>query len=487
MDEEGFSIRNLTFSYPAYGNMIEMPVLNEVGYELEAGTCAVVLAPADGGKTTLARVIAGLLPRFSGGRIMGDIAYRGTDLRAQKPYETVGLLGAVFQDSDEQIFTTRCDTEVAFALESMGIPREEMRFRVHDALKLMGLIDFSARSPATLSGGEKKRLLIACLVAADPELWILDEAFEELDRVWKRTIVRHLRDNAKTALFFDSRWSPMYASCCTTFSVLRGGRLAHTTTVRDKEFDAALDAEGLLIPTERRSWIDDAREGRPFLLAEKIRFSFPGSESFSLQIGSLLLRQGAVCSLVGKNGSGKSTLGRILCGVLKPDEGSVRIHEGSGDLSRKVGYLFQNPDYQIFLPTVFDELAYGLYLRGTGKREVGERVEEAIRIFSLPAGDTSPSLMSYGARKRLQAATYFLLERGFLILDEMDSGLSYREFFSILEALAHSGAGILVVTHDLDLARAISYRILLIEKGTITADLPRSAFGSLETAMDGGA
>jgi energy-coupling factor transporter ATP-binding protein EcfA2 len=495
MNENGLSISALDFRYPSYGEGEENALFEGLDYSLGNGEAGAMLSGADGGKTTLARIIAGMIPRFTGGTLAGKIGFGGKNLLASTPYENVDLIGMISQDSDEQLFSTRCDMEAAFALESLRVPRNEIERRVGEALALMGLSGFEARNPGTLSGGEKKRLLLSCLLAVDPELWILDEAFEELDLSWKKKIIRHLSEARKTALFLDSRWSPLYASHCARISVLHAGKILETPGFDSPGFQAALSAGGLVIhsdPALRASGELNAFNRDPVLSAQGVFFSFPGPGAFSLRIETLAVNAGTIVSLIGRNGSGKSTLGKILCGLLPPEEGALRIHDGTAwhpasakELSRSVGYLFQNPDYQIFLSTVFDELAYGLQMRGLAKPEIRQRVGEAISMFGLPEERTAPALMSYGARKKLQAATYYLLGRRILILDEMDSGLSYGEYFQLLDALASGGAGIIAITHDLALAKAISTRILLMEKGEIRAGFGRAEFGTLEAALEG--
>ncbi len=413
------------------------------------------------------------------------------DILESKPFDLMSRIGMVFQNPNEQLMTTRCDTEVAFALESLGVPRRTMGERVDAALELMGLSGMQSRNPATLSGGEKKRLLIACLAAVDPELWVLDEAFEELDDYWRSRLLWHLRERRHTALFFDSRWSPLYADSGTRFSILQGGNMSFSTDVAGSpELAAALTREGVRFAGGLQRSVDSRAEPGAFLTAEAISFHFPDSPDFFIEVENLELQRGEICSLVGKNGSGKSTLAKILCGLLLPMKGDVLIKTGTerrraspGDLNRHVGYMFQSPDYQIFLPTVEEELAFGL--NAAGKRK--ESIEEAICIFELPSAETPPALMSYGARKKLQAATYFLLRRDILILDETDSGLSYRQYLPLLAALACEGAGIMLITHDMELARAISDRILQMDGGRIVRDLRHGSFGELDApaGMDG--
>jgi energy-coupling factor transporter ATP-binding protein EcfA2 len=251
--------------------------------------------------------------------------------------------------------------------------------------------------------------------------------------------------------------------------------------------ETLLAKQGLCLSSEEAGPRQVPERGEPFIKAEGLFFQFGAAGSFDLAIDSLQLERGSVCALVGRNGSGKSTLGKLLCGLLAPARGTISLNEGgrfrhaSGhELHSAIGYLFQNPDYQVFLPTVSEELAFGLRAAGIVEAQARDRVAEAIRLFRLPAGGTPPALMSYGARKRLQAATFHLLGRAILILDEIDAGLTYGEFLPIVELLASSGAGIVIVTHDIALARRVCGRIIWIEGGRITRDLVPDGFSSLD-------
>ncbi len=136
----------------------------------------------------------------------------------------------------------------------------------------------------------------------------------------------------------------------------------------------------------------------------------------------------------------------------------------------RVGYLFQNPDHQIYLPTVRDELALGLRRQGMGRDEIERKIAEAVELFSLPDPASPPALMSYGGRRRLQAAISYLLPREILVLDEIDSGLSCREVERLLDALIPRAPGIILITHDMSLATSLSDRILVLEAGRLSRD-----------------
>jgi energy-coupling factor transport system ATP-binding protein len=485
-------VEDVQFSYPGISPAIAPRVHDGLSFAVPAGGVIVLFGAADAGKTTLARIVAGLVPRFTGGTLEGRITLNGVDTRHRPPYDLLQEVGLVAQDSDEQIFTTRCDTEVAFALESLGIPRPRMLERVEESLRLMGLFELRHRNPATLSGGEKKRLLLSCLLAVSPKLWILDESLQELDAGWKAAALDIAGKAGAALLVLDSRWSSLVGKRGTGFALLSGGKVsASSPEGNDQVFQAAL-ADGGIFPQAARA---SRREGnaRPFLRVSGLRFRFPDPGSFTLDVPSLELHGGQVCALLGSNGSGKSTLGRILCGLLAPQAGALSLRAGdtfhsapAAELNSRVGYLFQNPDHQIFLPTVYEELALGLRRKGMSRGDIERHVREAVRLFFLPDPLTPPALMSYGARRRLQAATYYLLQRELLILDEVDAGLSCREVEQLLAALALRSPGILLITHDIALARSVADRILTMAGGSVRGDWPRDEFDRAVLAEDGG-
>ena len=479
-------VHDLSFRYPGVGEERGKSVHDRLSLGVEAGGMTVLFGAADEGKTTLARIVAGLVPRFTGGALSGKVLLAGADIRHSLPYELMEDVGVVSQDSDEQIFTTRCDTEIAFALESLGVPRPQIVERVEECLRRMGLSAFRDRNPSTLSGGEKKRLLLACLSAIGPELWILDESLEELDQTWKAATLDYLAETARTVLTLDSRWSPLLAKRGTHFALLSRGRTACVAArADDASFHQILSVSGILPRKKTRE--RPAEPAETYLRAEALRFRFSGKESFALSIESLELAKGEICALVGSNGSGKTTLGRILCGLLAPQSGGVSLGGSAGfrpastnELNRAVGYLFQNPDHQIYLPTVRDELALGLRRQGMSRSDIDRRVEKAAELFALPDASAPPALMSYGARRRLQAATYYLLARPLLILDEVDSGLSYREMESLLDALFAQAPGIVLITHDMSLATALCDRILVLDGGRLTGDFRPAHYSAWE-------
>jgi len=483
------SVTDLSFKYPQYGGMVNSQLFKGLDFSLVQGKITLILGPPESGKTTLSRILTGLIPRFTGGELSGKLALGRKSLTSVIPYELLEEIGLVFQNSEEQLFTTRCDSEIAFALESLAVPREKIRERVLSALEWLGLSAYEQGNPKNLSGGEKKKLLLACLFALDPAVWLLDETLDEIDRESKIKVLQNLRRGRKTALIFSSKWLELYREFVDTFYLLSGGRL-HSAGEGKPEpgFWQKLEEQGLLL-TKKSSGsalcapvpLSRTRGSTPLIQVRELKFSYQAnsghSRGFALTIPDFSVYRGEIVALAGQNGSGKSTLARVLCGLLAPQSGEILIVKERNqqaaaveELKSYTGYLFQNPDSQIFLSTVHEELAYGLKNQGRPKpdgKEIEKRVNRAIELFNLPAAALPPAIMSYGTRKRLQAAVYYLLERSLLIIDEGDSGISFRDYLNIVKLLGSVSKGMIIITHNEELARLLAHRIIYLEDGRI--------------------
>ena len=251
--------------------------------------------------------------------------------------------------------------------------------------------------------------------------------------------------------------------------LLKGGRLSPLG--RD-EREAMLSAEGLGFLPPSPGGNKKTISRIPFMEVRDLGFSY-GRDAFSLEISRLSFFQGESVALLGENGSGKTTLARILCGLLSPQRGTIERRNARGRFEKVsagerrglTGCLFQNPDYQLFLPTVMEELLYGL-----NRREGRPRAEEAIKRFGLPGGKAPPALLSYGIRKKLQGALAFMQPRPLLILDEGDAGLTFGDFFSLYEELKRQDTTLLLITHNRSLAEALCGRILTMGGGRIIGE-----------------
>ena len=442
------SVKDLSFQYPSYPGLESRSLFKDLSFDLEKGSMNLLLALPGSGKTTLSRILTGLVPAYTGGELSGNI---------QKAGET----GIVFQNPDEQLFCSTAEKEVVFPLEAAGLPREEIGRRADAAFQKTGIEYLRFKKPIHLSGGEKRRLLISVLCATDPELWILDETLEEIDIRGREEILSFLKASGKTILILTAKMLDVYKKYADNFFVYTGGSLMQFADGSSREFAYAVKDGGFCLdgdmPDENAlKALESVTFENPVLKVESLRFSYPDSD-FTLNVDNFALEQGKTTAVIGTNGCGKSTLSHIIAGLLKPEAGKVLLEgkEVSAEkLNRNCSYLFQNPDYQLFLPTARAELEYGLKLQKLPQDQIEEKVQEAIKVFGIEHPDAPPVLMSYGQRKKLQAAIYWLLEKKIVIIDEADSGISSKEYRQIIDAFRQSPAdpAILIITHDIQLA-----------------------------------
>ena len=253
----------------------------------------------------------------------------------------------------------------------------------------------------------------------------------------------------------------VYKKYADTFFIYTDSHLKQFQGGSSQDFADAVKAGGFCLaeamPDENSIRALEAAEFKnPVLKVADLCFSYPDSD-FSLNIENFALEQGKITAVIGTNGCGKSTLSHIIAGLLPPSAGTILLEDkpvSSEKLNRNCSYLFQNPDYQLFLPTARAELEYGLKLQKMDSCGIEKRVQKAIKIFGIEHPDAPPVLMSYGQRKKLQAAIYWLLNKKIVIIDEADSGISSKEYRQIIEAFRQSPANpaILIITHDIQLA-----------------------------------
>ena len=468
-------IEDYSFAYPSYPGLPSRPLFKDLNFSLIRGEFWVILGNPESGKSTLCRCLTGLYPGFTRAETEGRILIDGENAVNRSACDWIDRVGTVLQGPDEQIVCSRCDDEAAFSLESMGIPEDEIQERMDQAFRQFAVTWPVERDPLSLSGGEKKRLLLAGLRMQDPDLWVLDETLDELDVESRISLMNELGrlagQEGKGIILFASKYSSVFERPGVRMALLEGGDILPLDS--SEQGRNTLRQHGL-ISDQVLSLTEDSSGGTSsssLLEMDNVRYAYPGNPDFILQVDHLRIQPGSVSLFRGPNGCGKSTLAKLLCGILDPDEGSIRLRGKTADktaLNRYCGYLFQNPDYQLFLPTVEDELALGLKHSGHTRHKRKEMVDKAVELFRLPGGDAPPSLMSFGGRKRLQGAIYHLLDKGIYILDEADSGLNYEEYRLVTEQLKKDGASLIIISHNSELHYGKDVVLYRMEQGRLS-------------------
>ncbi len=532
--ELAVEIRDLAYRYRGQ----EGPALDGVDLEVAEGEFVVVMGPSGAGKSTLCVSLNGLIPHFFRGRMEGEVRVRGRSTRDGKVGEFAREVGLVFQDFEAQLFSTNVALEVAFGPENFSVDRGEMARRVREVLGRVRLEGFEGRQPATLSGGQKQRLAIASVLAIEPRILCLDEPTTDLDPVGKLGVFEiaeelRRRDDVTLVVVEHETEETLEAD---RIVILREGKIVADRPAREVLRDVELLESSRIMPLQvarffhqmglwegqlpltpqegikefrRRNWrvsperhrelveADEAREGgygEPIVEVEGLAHRYPNGV-VALEGVDLAVRRGEFLAVLGQNGSGKTTLVKHFNGLLEPTEGSVRVEgeetvrQGVRKLGQRVGYVFQNPDHQIFSDTVSDEVAFGPKIRGLGEGEVEERVSEALRAVGLEGyEEEDPFGLTKGERQRVAVASVLAVRPEVLILDEPTTGLDYaeqRSMMDLVRSLNEAGSTIIVVTHTMWVVAEYAHRAAVVRDGRVVLSGPvREVFTHEEELRD---
>jgi energy-coupling factor transport system ATP-binding protein len=495
----------------------ERPALADVDWELSPGELAVVMGATGAGKSTLVRCLTRIVPCFLPGEVSGELELLGESIGARRVGELAGTVGMVFQDFEAQLFSTDVTQEMVFALEHTGVPPDEMPARVARALATVGLEGFEGRDPTTLSGGEKQRLAIAGLLALRPPVMLLDEPTTDLDPVGRAEVLRvlaALRAEGLTLVVVEH--DAAAAVDADVLLLLRDGRIvARGAPARlfadvetcaaagvqapdvcrvfaalglpDPPLDVAVAAARLraagLVPVPPAT--QPVRRVAPAVIeVEGLGHRYPDGRE-ALAGVSVSIGRGEFVALVGRNGSGKTTLAKHLNGLLAPTVGRV-VLDGADlggqpleRVARRVGYVFQDPDHQLFAATVVEEVAFGPATLGLAAAEVEARVARVLAAVDLDQRDADPFLLDKGARQRLAVAAVLALDPEVVVLDEPTTGLDsveQRRMLELLRRLHAEGRTIVVITHTPWVIAEYAERVLLLDRGRLRYDGPVRAF-----------
>jgi len=542
-------LRNVVFTYDG----ATIPALRDIDLTVKPGEMIGIMGASGAGKSTLAKCLNRLVPAFERGEFEGVVRIYGRALDGARVADVSPLVGMVFQDFEAQLFSTNVALEIAFTMQQVGMPREEIAARIEPALAAVGLTGFAHRDPTSLSGGEKQRLAIAAVLALRPGVIVLDEPTTDLDPEGKAEVfalIRKLREQGLSLIVIEHEADELRG--CDRLLLLRGGEVvaqgppvsvmtqlellescgvhppdlnralamlgirAHAASVDEAETlirqafstkgDSSAQAQSVTKaalqamedgavkgtiggenPTPAPGH-EEARQGSsdaPLAETERLCFSYPFGPQV-LDAINFCIRPAEFVAIVGQNGSGKTTFAKHLVGLLTPTAGRVllegrdRVSLRPAETAHKAGYVFQNPDHQIFASSVAAEIAFGPRNFGLSEQEIEQRVAEVLHAVNLEdARARDPFLLSKGERQRLAVASVLALRPRLLILDEPTTGLDYREqrrMMGLVSDLNRAGIAIIIITHAPWLVAEYARRVVLMRQGRILFDGPVDRF-----------
>jgi len=519
-------LRNVTWQYEDD----LPPALDDVSMSVAEGEFIGIVGATGSGKSSLAYAIRGMIPTFfEGGTFRGSVVTAGMNVAESDAQFSSDRIGMVFQDASSQAFGSTVLQDASFGPVNLGLPRATVVDRVRMYLERVRLQKKHNQSPATLSGGETQRLAIAGVLAMQPRVLILDEPVAELDPHGRKEIcdiLDELRADLGVTVILIEQDPDLIARYADRVLIMADGKIARQGTPREVFGDAeacialgVFPPETALLAQELTRTFGDFYAETPLTATEFVADLLPrlsatpnlsavgsavveSTGDFVLEaIGvghryengfqalndvSLQIRTGEYVAIVGTNGAGKTTLTKHFNGIRRPTSGTVRVdgkdilNVATPDLAMSIGYCFQNPDHQIFAPSVYEEVEYGLKCYGVSEEEREKRVPEILAVFDIDElADTNPLNLGKGQRQKVALASILILRPKILVIDEPTTGLDWQECVQILDILDEfhaSGTTIVVVTHDMRLVRERSKRVIAMSAGQVAYDGPSSEF-----------
>jgi energy-coupling factor transport system ATP-binding protein len=477
-------------------------VIEDLSFEISEGEMVLVMGHTGSGKSSLLRLVNGLVPHHTGGILAGEIVVDGRSTRTSKPGELAGIVGIVGQNPIATFVADTVEEELAFGLEALNFPNDVMRKRVEEALDQVGLASLRNRDIATLSGGEQQRLAIAAALVMHPKVLVLDEPTSALDPVASEEILailhRLVHDLSITVILAEHRLERVIGYVDRILLIEGDGSTAFGTPeeiLKKSELvppivrlTRALNLEEIgtstrdvrRITEELRSELPDSERplhvaGKVLVVAKNISVNY--GEHQALKEISLNLHAIEITALMGRNGAGKSSLIKALVGLIEPKSGSIEIDGVNlsqlkqSERSNRIGYIPQEPGDLLYLTSVSDECDRA---DKDNKLPTGATFELLHAMLPSISGDSHPRDLSEGERLTLVLALVLSGSPEILILDEPTRGLDYSAKNRLM-ALLHNrarvrGTAIFIATHDVEIVAEVADRTIFLADGEKVAD-----------------
>ncbi|TWH49185.1 ABC transporter ATP-binding protein [Sporomusa sp. KB1] len=442
--------------------------------DVKQGEFVVLTGKSGCGKTTVTRCVNSLIPNFFDAELTGKVSVGGLDISTASIREISRKVGSVFQDPRSQFFTLHVSSELAFPSENYGVGRGAMQAQITKSVQDLNLKELLPRPILALSSGEKQKVAVAAVYTLDPEVYVLDEPSANLDAAATGqllAILQTLKTQGHTIIIAEHKLSYLKAVVDRVI-LLEDGKLKEELSGRDffAKPNQWFRDRGLrcLVQTIRQLGVPVLRQRAdgesPLLQALDLSFGYMRGKPILDNI-SLCAYRGEVVGIMGKNGVGKSTLLRVLMGLEKQSRGEIRIEGKPAGAKARIAssfYVMQDVDYQLFSPSVWDELLLGC----KEPQSMEEKATQYLRFFQLGnVTEIHPAALSGGQKQRLAIALACMRNAQFVYMDEPTSGLDGENMAKVSQAIrtmAHAGRCIFVVSHDDEFAENTFDKILYL-------------------------
>lgn len=445
--------------------------LRNINLTFNEGECVLLTGGSGCGKTTILRLINGLIPNFYEGELEGQILINGKNVSEQELYDTGKIVGSVFQNPKSQFFNVDTNSELAFALENQGKPAEEILRRIDENVEKFSLQPLMNRSLFDLSGGQKQKIACASVAVSEPEIFVLDEPSANLDTpstIQLKEMIKIWKAEGKTVIISEHRLSYLWDFVDRTVIMNEGEIVKELDRQQmDKITESELAAMGLRSNIHKNpvalvsdSWMESER----MLLLKDFTFAYKKGHPV-LDIPQMKLPAGEIIAIVGANGEGKSTFLDCLCGLKKKFKGKM-IYGGQDYNNRKrsksIFMVMQDVNHQLFTESVLDEV---LISQEEANETAAKEILKSLDLQNYV--NRHPMSLSGGQKQRVAVACAVASGREILLFDEPTSGLDYihmKQICDLLKRLKEMGRTVIVVTHDAELIKGCCSYVVRLKK-----------------------